>query len=156
MEKKITPIELLELVEKGKQPAVIKYTTDNGTEMLYEWDPCLSKYISTSLARGCLWFQMSVGNSNWHKPRISYTETVLTHEERMLFDQIAYIVGAPLKSIQKINFEMNGKPRCERVVYVYDDIVLGECHLYLPNFAPGTKFNGMELNRKYTWEELEI
>lgn len=156
MEKKITPIELLELVRKGKQPEFVRFTRDDGSDVVYVWDYEFTRYMSTSLLKEYMWFQMSVGSAKWYEPCITYTEEVLTHEEKLLLDQIAGIIGHPLKTVEKINFEMDGKPRCERVVYVYDDIVLGECHLYLPNFAPGTKFKGMELNRKYTWEELEI
>jgi len=145
----MTYLELLQRVAEDTQPKKIRIMNKT-----YTWDGVdYTNEAGSSLAEDMgSW----IVNAHAKADIIEEVVPILTEEETELLRWVDWISGYQIKTVQKIQFSQDDQFTCERLVVRYQDKIIGDTHQYLPNFLPGTVFNGMELNKKYTREELDL
>lgn len=146
---KITYLELLKMVEEGKQPENIKYMgspfTWNGCEYENDKDNNLTPYISA-------WTTKAQTTAN----TIEYNEEILTVAERNYLSAVIKPFRNSVKSIEKLEIKSFYK-KYQYINIEYDEIdksVSGG--LSFPVFEEGSLYKGMELDKEYTLEELGL
>ena len=147
----MTYLDLLQRVAEDTQPKKIRIMNN-----FYVWDGV--DYQGEGENKNNLARDLSewIVNAHARAHIIDEVAPVLTEEETELLRWIDWISGNQIKTVQKITFSQDDQFTCERLVIRYQDKIIGDTHQYLPNFLPGTVFKGMELERKYTREELEL
>ena len=147
----MTYLELLQRVAEDTQPKKIRIMNN-----FYVWDGV--DYQGEGENKNNLARDMSewIVNAHARAHIIDEVVPILTEEETELLRWIDWITGGQIKTVEKIEYSHDDMLNCERLVVRYQDKVIGDTHQYLPNFMPGTVFKGMELERKYTREELDL
>lgn len=149
MKKQITIKQLLDMIEKGKQPNKISIY---GVEC--RWDPCKKYYVRASLYGGGI--IINIGTNIFSKDRIvEYDEEILDEVEKR------YLRGIIAPFRDKINYvrkTLGG--HCDRyyIRISYNDEELPfEAFIRLPSFPCSTKmYEKMEEEKPYTIEELGL
>ncbi len=149
MKKRITIKQLLDMIEKGKQPNKVSFY---GEEC--RWDPCKKRYVKASQFGNSIF--INIGVDIFSNARIiEYDEEILDEVEKR------YLHGIIAPFRDKINYirkTLGG--HCDRyyIRISYNDEELPfEAFIRLPSFPCSTKmYEKMEEEKPYTLEELGL
>ena len=149
--KRITYLELLQMIKTGKQPKTIvtkvgeenrKYTYDNG---------CYSDEHGRSLKND--WnFKISSPYGHATAPFIYYDDEILDNAEKRYLKGVIRPFRNNVKVIIKLIYPSNCAKGSEYIRIVYKD----DSNTNLPPFLSKYMYARMELGRRYTLEELGL
>lgn len=137
--------EALKLMREGKKMTTDHYKKGNyfyinfGELFFYD-----SKEKTAKYGPGCL--GNDIVNGGWYE----YKESILTEKEKTYLENVIRPFKDEVKTISHLK-----DIRFQLVEYISIYINCFE-RICLPNFSAGTMYKGMELNKKYTIEELGL
>lgn len=152
MKKEITYLELLQMVKEGKQPERIEYygrVFKYADNTYFEESVKEHKYYLTNVL---------ISNKEGYlaKERMfSYEVEILDEKEKEYLKAVIKPFRNRVKTIER-----RKNKEWERIVVFYkdyDDISDSVCSfMSFPMFIVGTMYRGMEIDKRYTLEELGI
>lgn len=146
MKRKITPLELLEMVKAGTAPEEVTYSGEtyrlNGDKEYV----CRNERLFMILPRRVETFT--------EKKIIEFNEVLLDESEKTFLN----LLMVRMEMVHKISRDRihvrDTDKTFDRVCIQYHDPQFGQYRQYLPSVAPDTWFKKLELGKEYTVEEL--
>lgn len=146
MKRKITPLELLEMIKAGTAPETVTYSGETYRLNSQKEYVCRNERLYMILPRRVDTFI--------DKAIIEFNEVLLDESEKTFLNLLMVRMEMVHKIARERIFMRDTGKTYDRVCIQYHDPQFGQYRQYLPSVAPDTWFKKLELGKEYTVEEL--